>query len=710
MRIRTVIFLAAATAVASVVGAEPSCGFRARLAELHPNRLAADALPLAADEVAVDATWALAPRSDDPTVRHAAADLADFFAKSMGVKLEVKSKSEKVKGPLGRTIEIGVDPSLAKLQSRIEVGADFVRITGATPREAYQGCCRLEDELGPRGRPAAKRGVRTFTRMFSPRMTHSGWEVEKFPDVYLDQLAHAGMDAILVFIADPPDVTRNGKEDLNALVRRANLRGIDVYAYAWFAVKAAKFHPLDPGAAEWYDATYGAIVRNAPGLKGIVCVGETSAFQTRDGKTAGFWWGRKEDRVPGKHNNGWWPSLDWVPWLELVAKTTRRYNPDFEVLFWTYNWFHAPEKDRVALLEAIPTNVTVHVTFEMGDVPYLLDGVKKWNADYSITRIGPSPVFRSEAEVCRRRGIRLTSMSNTGGRTWDSGVAPCEPCPCRWIERFRALRRAQADYGLSGLMECHHYGFMPSFISEIGKAAFTVETDETALERMLEGVAARDFGVANVLAVLRTWTDWSEAFVYHSAFGPDQGGPLRTGPSYPLVLPDEDIPPPPHPKYEYYEGLRYGNGWKYLSTRYNMSETDIATYRGHLDRELALWRRGNARLEGLLPFVPADKAAAAKRMLGLGLFFERTAETLRNVRAFKVAKTVEERLRILDREEANVRATIPLVEYDSSLGWEPTMDYVCDREMLEWKLGQLDGMRARLRTGGVSGGKANGFH
>ena len=43
-------------------------------------------------------------------------------------------------------------------------------------------------------------------------MTHSGWEVEKFPDAYLDQLAHAGMDAILLFIADPPDVTRNGRE------------------------------------------------------------------------------------------------------------------------------------------------------------------------------------------------------------------------------------------------------------------------------------------------------------------------------------------------------------------------------------------------------------------------------------------------------------------------------------------------------------------
>ena len=669
------------------VSAEPPFGFRARLADLHPNRLASDAAPVAVDEIAINSDWTLIAESDDPVVMHAKADLADYFAKSMGVRFAADGK---------RRVIIAVNPEANPLTSRVVVSEGEVRISGATPREAFQGCCRLEDLLGARGRPALKRGERTFTRMFSPRMTHSGWEVEKFPDVYLDQLAHAGMDAILVFIEDPPDVTRNGREDIPALVARARLRGIDVYIYAWFAVKASKFHPLDPGAEAWYDSTYGAIVKNAPGLKGIVCVGETSAFKTRDGVTAGYWWGPKSERVSGKRCHGWWPSLDWAPWLERVAKTTRRYNPDFEVLFWTYNWYGAPEKERLALLEAIPTNVTVHVTFEMGDTPYLLDGVKKWNSDYSITRIGPSPVFRSEAEVAKRRGIRLTSMSNTGGRTWDCGVAPYEPCPYRWAERFRALRKARSDYGLSGLMECHHYGFMPSFISEIGKAAFTEETDSATLEETLREIAARDFGAGHAAAVIETWKDWSEAFVYHSAHGADQGGPLRTGPSYPFVLPGEDIPPPPHPKYEYYEGLRYGNGWKYLGSRYALSEKEIVDYRGHLVKECALWHRGNARLEKLLPTVPPEKFDAAKRMLGVGAFFERSAITLGNVRDFKIAKTVAERLALLDREAENVRATIPLVEYDASLGWEPTMDYVCNREMLEWKLRQLEDIRARV--------------
>ena len=34
---------------------------------------------------------------------------------------------------------------------------------------------------------------------------------------------------------------------------------------------------------------------------------------------------------------------------------------------------------------------------------------------------------------------------------------------------------------------------------------------------------------------------------------------------------------------------------------------------------------------------------------------------------------------------------------DREVGWEPTMGYVCDRAMLEWKIGKLQEMRLRLQ-------------
>ena len=37
-------------------------------------------------------------------------------------------------------------------------------------------------------------------------------------------------------------------------------------------------------------------------------------------------------------------------------------------------------------------------------------------------------------------------------------------------------------------------------------------------------------------------------------------------------------------------------------------------------------------------------------------------------------------------EIENAQKTIPLVDFDSRLGYEPSMEYMCDREHLEWKI------------------------
>ena len=702
-----VIVAALAVLVSAAAGAaERNYDFRTRLGCLHPPRRAGDAAAATASETAIDSSWRIVALSGDPVVRHAAADLADYFAKSMNERVEVSEGG--AAGP--KTISIGVAAETNALTARVVVTADRVRITGATAREAAQGCYRLEDAMNFRGLPAVERGERTFTRMFSPRMVHSGWELDKYPDVYLDHLAHAGMDAVLVYVTESPDMTRNGREDMPDIVRRAGERGLDVYVYAHQIAASSHMHPDDPDAAEFCDRLWGSIVRNAPGLKGMVFVGESIAFTSKDPDIGGFWW--KHDRST-PHTNGFWPTLEWVPWLELVRDATRKYNPDFDIVFWTYNWSSTPENGRLALLEKVPTNITVHVTFEMGDKRPPGVGLNDDVDDYSILRPGPSRMFAGEAGVVSRRGIRLTTMANTGGRTWDCGVTPFVPVPDRWLDRHRALRDAHRRWNLAGLMESHHYGFQPNFIAEIAKASFTEESDDASVRETLRGIAARDFGCANVEAVLDAWHDWSEAFRFHSARYFDQGGPLRIGPTFALVLPGDPWPLPPHPQYEWYEGIRYGNGWKYLGSGYGIPPDQIVGRLGTTEKELALWRKGNGRLAAALDSVPAVKRPYAERMLGLGRFYEHTVRTVRNCILFKRdglvltdAKSSDaDRLvaanrlyAVLDDEEANVRETIPLVEDDSSLGWEPSMFYVADREHLEWKLRQLGDARMSVSS------------
>jgi hypothetical protein len=89
-------------------------------------------------------------------------------------------------------------------------------------------------------------------------------------------------------------------------------------------------------------------------------------------------------------------------------------------------------------------------------------------------------------------------------------------------------------------------------------------------------------------------------------------------------------------------------------------------------------------------------------MLGLGKYMEATVRTLRNARRYlqeglkKEAASADVLNAILDDEEANVRGLLPWVENDSLLGFEPSMLYVTDPEMLNWKLGQLRAERERI--------------
>lgn len=526
-----------------------------------------------------------------------------------------------------------------------------------------------------------------FGAGFSPRMVHSAFGIDSYPDDYLEAVAKTGVDSILVYISDPPDVTRTGKhENIGEIVDRAAKFGLSVYAYADFPVKAAKMHPLEPGAEEWYEEIYGSIVRNAPKLKGLVCVGESVAFPYRDHALANYWW---KPAPNGRISTGFYPVPDWADWLRLVKRVTRKHNPDFDIVFWTYNWYRAPEKDRIALLERIPTDVSMLVTFEMGDAPVRRCGLDMHVMDYSITRPGPGTTFRSEAAVAKRRGIRLYSMTNTGGRTWDFGLLPYEPVPWRWKERFEAIRAARDEYGLSGLMESHHYGFRPNFIAELATKVYADDYLPENFGRILREFAVRDYGAENADAVMGAWKDWSDAFEWHSAMATDQGTVLRNGPVYPFCRPNEDIPDPLHPIYEYHDGVKHGCGWKFTATKFWFDAKRIPHEIELAEREIALLEAGCAKVAG---------RERTRTMWAMGRFMLATIRTSRNAKRYYMAcrdRDEPARLRIIDEERANVESCFEWVDIDSTIGWEPMMGRVVARDTLQWKLRLLETERKR---------------
>lgn len=305
--------------------------------------------------------------------------------------------------------------------------------------------------------------------------------------------------------------------------------------------------------------------------------------------------------------------------------------------------------------------------------------------------------------------MRLYTMSNTAGLTWDFGVVPYEPVPFQWVRRYDALLNAKRDYNLTGLVEAHHYGWWPSFVCEMTKHAFW-EPFIPARD-MAFNIACRDFGSDAAPSVIKAWEEWSEAIRHYVPTNEDQYGPFRIGPSYPMVF---------HPNLSrsfLSKSVKLPAAWHALSgngiffTFYQPFEDPRQTPAScridaeiqSLERMSEYWQKGIELLEEALKVTPDNKRFVGESMLNLGHFILNSVKTAINVKHWwklnmllrleadvtKIKLITNEMIAIAKSEIINAENTIPLVEADSRLGWEPTMDYMTDAEHLRWKIEQV---------------------
>ena len=677
--------------------------FRRRLNQVHePNRHDPDARPTRA-EVAVGPGWrvVLAPASSSYLIR-VAQDLQDYFLTSLGVSLllERKDPAAALAEAAPRAIILGTGEDLPELceglvesrSYRLVVKGDAVVVCGHDERGVGQGCYFLEDVMNLREAPFLQLGDEVRTPVFQPRMIHSGWGIDEFPDPHLNAIAHAGIDAVLVFVKGP-NTTTMGHLDINDLIDRAAGFGLDVYLYSY--LHSSK-HPDEYEAPAFYDSTYGELMRAHPKAKGIVFVGESCEFASKDERTRGRTRhcpvpeGGEKDRRPSP---GWWPCRDYPQWLELLKGIIRRNCPQADIVFWTYNWGWAPEADRLALVRSLPQDISLQVTFEMFE-NVEKEGITTRCVDYTASFEGPGSYFSSEAKVAKECGIPLYAMSNTGGLTWDIGVIPYQPIPYQWRRRHDALLAANKDWGLCGLMESHHFGFWPSFVSELAKWSYWRPRRD--FDKVIAQIAARDFGDGAEFA-LQAWQHWSEAFRDYVPTNEDQYGPFRVGPAYPLVFLDHDV------EFPSADFAHFGS--RILRTLYRSHKpADVPVEIRLLRRMSARWEQGLSCLRCAIEKAPERKQAKARAMLGLGEFILHCVVTTIHVKRWYLLQQVLRdessdlpakraalaAMRELAEEEIrNAAATIPLVEADSRLGWEPSMEYMTDRPHVEWKLAQV---------------------
>ena len=250
-------------------------------------------------------------------------------------------------------------------------------------------------------------------------------------------------------------------------------------------------------------------------------------------------------------------------------------------------------------------------------------------------------------------------------------------------------------------MECHHYGWWPSFVSELEKEMFT--EGGIPFERHIRMIAARDFGEANVDMAIEAWKLWSDAARDYVASDTNQYGPFRMGPAYPYNfggrrIEHNDFPCAPYASF----GVRIAR-LNYLDKNAHYPEDgevgklDL----GKMEKELALledmrtaFGRGADIFDGM-----AAGSEKTRRMAALGRFMQRTVTTAINVKHGAIAYRAGDKATVLEwarREYANAKAALPLVEANSRLGWEPSMEYVGGPEQIRWKLRRMESLYGKL--------------
>ena len=653
---------------------EEAYDFRKRLECVHEKGRRDPAATCAENELELkDGFSIVLPKDASDFVRRVVRDFEDYLSVSMGVM----SRVERDQGSL----RMSVDASMREREYRIEVG-DGVSIRAHDERALAQAFYRLEDRMNLRRGPFLKRGIENRRPRFAVRMTHSGYGHMMYEEPMLNAMAHAGMTAIIVYVEGVDKTERGRVCDHRAVIRRAAKYGLDTYLYSELP---AFYHPDDGDAP--FEAAYGRVAAACPDAKGIIIVGESCQFPSKDPRVQPRTW--RQRPLPGDDRPlaGWFPCSDYPDWLMAVQRAIAKHAPNMRTVFWTYNWGWAPAKDRLALIDRLPQDTILQATFEMFERRELSNGIDSPTADYTLSVVGPGRYFTTEAEAAKRRGLELFTQANAGGRTWDFGTAPYEPFPFQWRKRWEALVKAHDDYGLSGVMECHHYGWTPTFLAELEKEAYT--EGGMPFEEHVRAIAARDFGAANVEAAVGAWKLWGEAIVDYVPTDLNQYGPFRCGPAYPFSagrgkVNPEDFPVAPQSLVGH-DYIRMD----YLAEGFvpcNDKEDSSVPY---MRKEVELLSGMAEKLEKGAGAFASMAGAAARRQAVLGRYLAAVCRTAKNTKRGWIAAQEKDEAGILAAardEYANALAALALVEEDSHLGFEPDMDYVGGPDQIRWKL------------------------
>lgn len=564
---------------------------------------------------------------------------------------------------------------------------------------------------------------------FDPRIIRSpladcwgdelGTSLQAYSSDYLQEIASEGFNGIWLHIQLRETVATNlfpspGAEKiklLNRIVEKAAGYGVKVYVYlleprapladdpVWNKYPEVKGQPFVlRGVHSRFDGTYYALCTSTQAVKEYLVEGSASLFRQVPGLAGAFLINASEGHThcyshfckyrhplaTGLEDS--WEKTDFqcsrcvtrdpvevtAEVINCLYRGIRSSSPTAKVIVWTWSWSIIEPDPQPRLIAALPDDVILMSDWERGGWKKVAGKVFPVD-EYSFSSIGPSPRFRQQHRLAKRRGLKTMAKIQIGN-THELVSVPYLPLPFLLAEKFKRMK----EIGVSGYLGCWIFGGGISPMSRL--AGLMSRKPQPEMKKAVSKVAQFYFGQKASSTVTKAWLYFSRAwrqypfsipFLYY--------GPINYATAYPLSLKDK-----PGPAISSWLPLERDKD-KHLKVYDNLESWLKPFTVGQMTEALRFllkeWRKGCALLEKASLAEPENKALQLEK--GLARHIELSVHSVANIvlfyhllRDWRQEKNVSRKSallmrirKLLQEELKTTEEEIKLVAEDDRLGY-----------------------------------------
>lgn len=557
-----------------------------------------------------------------------------YLRAAFGTKLKTVTRTG---GTAGRTIRFDIAPAgkMGEESFDVHCGDEGLSVVASDPAGLRQAIYHLQDLCEENEGPLLPRGSWQRSRRVTPRYIYPYFalygdplldrSIDPFPEGYLEKLGRRGVDgvwiqAVLRNLAPSRIFSEFGEqwevrlENLRRFVQRARAFGLKIYLYIneprLMSRKFFEKHPEVRGssyagapniAAEfaictsvpevraWLSQSLTHVFTQVPQLGGIFCI------TASENLTNCFAHGEAQFCPRCSKRQGWEVVTEL---LETFRDGVHKANPAAEVIAWDWGWGWVKNgADAGQTIAHMPRGVQLLSVSEWGK-RYSRGGVSQSVAEYSMSVVGPGANALDHWKAARERQIPTLAKVQFNN-TWEISAVPYIPVPLLIQQHMENLLAEQ----VGGLMLSWTLGGYPSPNLEVAKEYYY--SPQPSGKEVLERVARRRYGAGAAPHILSAWERFSTAF-QEFPYGVVAGYsiPTQHGPSNPLRL-----------KPTGYTAAMILYPYDDLKKWLGPYSPEVA--RQQFDKLTRLWEKGLAQFRQALPHVPKERAALARKDLGI---------------------------------------------------------------------------------------------